>query len=386
MAKKFIPPFDLKFLEDDRQWILNRFENILSSGFVSASKNVREFEEKVAEFCGVKYAVAVSNGTAALEVILRAIEVSGGTVIVPSMTFMATPLAAVHAGARVIFADCQSDNLQMDPDDLERKLRDDTKAVILVHLSGVISPHIERIRTLCSEKEIPLIEDAAHAHGAEIDGRLAGSLGTAAAFSFFSTKVLTMGEGGAAVTNDEELYKRYLVLRDQGRPGPEPNLHTELGNNWRASEFNAVVGIRQLEKAVQIIGARRRLAQIYDQRLREKNIPGIKLLEIPHNIKSGYYKYVLFAEKPVERDVLKPHLREKYGVCLSGEVYNRSCHDQPVWDKYPETIVKTPDYKFPHTDYVVGHHFCLPLHSTLTLDDAEYIVESLESAVDDLYS
>ncbi len=381
MDRQFIPPFDLKFSEEDKRWILARFEQILSSGFVSAFKNVHEFEEKLKEFFKVKYAVATSCGTSALEMILRAIDVKGKTVIMPSMTFMATAFAAVHAGARVIFVDCQRENLQMDPLDLERKLRDDTKAVIIVHLTGIISPHIEEIENICKKRGITLVEDAAHAHGAQFKDRMAGSFGIATALSFFSTKVLTMGEGGAVITNNEEIYKKCLILRDQGRPGPEPNIHTELGYNWRASEFNAVLGIRQLEKGWDIIEKRRYLAKLYDELLQEKMIEEIELVKIPKYIKSAYYKYVVFLKPPLEREKLKKHLKEKYGVCLSGEVYNQACHNQPVWDKLPEAVVRIEGEDFSNTEYVAARHICLPLYPSLNEDNIKYVVNSLEKAI-----
>jgi dTDP-4-amino-4,6-dideoxygalactose transaminase len=131
------------------------------------SDRVAEFEGMFAKFCGTKYALGTNSGTSSIEIPLRAIDVDGGTVVMPSNTYMATPLAAIKAGARVIFVDCDKNNLQMDPVDLERKIRKDTRAVVLVHIGGIISPDIEKIMEICRKRGIPLIEDAAHAHGAE---------------------------------------------------------------------------------------------------------------------------------------------------------------------------------------------------------------------------
>ena len=269
----------------------------------------------------------------------------------------------------------------MNPKDLRRKIRPDTKAVLLVHMSGIISPHLEEIRDICREHGASLIEDAAHAHGATIDGRKAGSLGRAASFSFFSTKVLTTGEGGMITTDDDKLYETARALRDHGRFGPEPNVHDEIGNNWRPGEFNAVLGLEQMRRVEKLLQKRRHIARSYDKKLRERKIPGIKLIDIPPNIQSAYYKYVLYFEPPIEREKLKQKMKQDYGVSLPGELYNRNCHSQPVFAKHPELIIPQPADSFPETDYVVSNHICLPLYFDLTDDQIEYVVDSLDKAV-----
>ena len=376
-----VAAFDLQYPEEEVRFAADRMEQILRSGFISMGPNVAEFERQWAGYCGVKYAVASANGTCSLEMILRAIGVKGATVILPSHTFIATATAAIHAGARVIFTDCQRANFQMDPDDLRRKIRPDTKAVVLVHMSGIISPHLDEIKIICDNHSVPLVEDAAHAHGATIDGRKAGSLGVAASFSFFSTKVLTTGEGGMVTTNDDKIHIIVRALRDHGRFGPEPNVHDDIGYNWRPSEFAAVLGLGQLRRAEEILRRRREIARTYDAELRARKIPGIKLLEIPDRIKSSYYKYILYFEPPIERDKLKQRLKEEYGVVLPGELYNRDCHRQPLFARHPDTIVSQPKETFPETEYVISNHFCLPLYTNLTDDQIQYVVASLESAV-----
>jgi perosamine synthetase len=373
--------FDLRYSDEEVRSIMAGFEKILRSGFISMGPNVEEFEREWAKFCGVKYALGTSNGTCSIELILRAIGVEGATVAVPSHTFIASAAAAIHAGAKVIFVDCQRETFQMSPQDLRRKIRPDTKAVLLVHMSGIISPHIEEIRNICREHGASLIEDAAHAHGATIDGRKAGSLGRAASFSFFSTKVLTTGEGGMVTTDDEKLYEIARALRDHGRFGPEPNLHHAIGNNWRPGEFNAVLGLEQMRQVEKILQQRRHIARSYNEKLRARKIPGITLLEISANIQSAYYKYILYLEPPLERAKLKQRMKQDYDVSLPGELYNRSCHTQPVFTKHPELIVRQPEETFPETDYVVANHICLPLYFDLTDDQIDYVVDSLDKVV-----
>jgi perosamine synthetase len=373
--------FDLRYSDAEVRSIVARFEEVIRSGFISMGRNVAEFERQWSAYCGVKYAVATANGTCSMEMILRAIRVQGGTVIVPSHTFIASAAAAIHAGAKVLFVDCQRENFQMDPGDLRRKIRPDTKAVMLVHMSGIISPHLDEIRDICKEHGIPLVEDAAHAHGATIDGRKAGSLGLAGSFSFFSTKVITTGEGGMITTDDEKIYKTACALRDHGRFGPEPNVHHDIGYNWRPSEFNAVLGLEQMRRVEEILQRRRQIARTYDEKLKALNIPGVKLLDIPARVESSYYKYILYLEPPLEREMLKQILKQEYGVSLPGELYNRDCHTQPVFTRYPEAVVRQSKENFPETDYVVSHHFCLPLYPSLTDDQVDHVVASLDKAV-----
>jgi len=378
---KRIAGFDLRYPEDEVDTIIAGLRQILQTGFISMGRNVAKFERLWAEFCGVKYAIGTANGTSALEIILRAIDVKGKTVVVPSHTFIATAVAAIHAGARVIFVDCQRENFQLDPKDLRRKIREDTKAVVLVHMSGIISPHFDEIKSICDQTGVALVEDAAHAHGATIDGRKAGALGLAASFSFFSTKVLTTGEGGMIVTDDEAIYQRALAFRDHGRFGAEPNLHDDIGYNWRPSELNAVLGLAQMRRAGEIVERRRAIARRYDQKLQAREIPGIKLLAIPGRIQSSYYKYVIYLEPPLQRDVLKRRLKEDYGVSLGGDLYDRPCHSQPLFARHPETVVAQRADRFPETDYVVSNHVCLPLYFDLTDAQVDHVVDALQDAV-----
>ena len=200
-----IPILRIHYSEDDIRFIKDEIDKTLRSGYLTMSKRVQEFENKFSAFCGTRYAVGTNSGTSSLEIILRALGVDGSTVIVPSNTYMATPIAVVNAGGRVIFAECQKENLQIDPDDMEQKIQMNTRAVVIVHIGGIISPHLNRIRDICKKRELLLIEDAAHAHGATIDGEMAGTLGIAGSFSFYPTKVMTTAEGGMLTTDNDEI-------------------------------------------------------------------------------------------------------------------------------------------------------------------------------------
>jgi len=376
MKHRGVPILRLPYTEEEMDFIKNGIADVLKSGYLTMGVKVAQFEKAFADFTGAKYAIATSNGTCSLEIILRAIGIGGKTVIVPSNTMIASPVSVIHAGGRVIFADCQKENLQLDPQDLKRKIRSDTKAVMLVHIGGIISPALNEIKEICDRNGLALIEDAAHAHGSTIDNRAAGTLGVAGSFSFYPTKVMTTAEGGMITTDDDDIYHKALSLRDHGRASDNPNVHVELGYNWRFSELHAVLGLQQMMKAKTILADRRRIARLYDKKL--EGVKGIRKVRIPSNIASSYYKYILMLEDGIDKARVKKMLKERYDVSLTGEVYSNPCHSQPVFKKYPEMMANDPSDTFPNTEYVAARHICLPLYPGLTDEEAEYVVESLK--------
>ena len=369
----------LEYTEEEIKAIQAGIREVLKSGYLTMGARVAEFEKAFSTFIGTKYTIAANSGTSSLEIILRCIGVAGKTVIVPSNTMMASPVAVVHAGGRVIFADCDKDNLQLDPVDLKKKLRADTKVVMLVHIGGIISPSYGEIRDICDKNGIILIEDAAHAHGATIDGKQAGTLGLAGSFSFYPTKVLVTAEGGMIATNDDEIVKKAVSLRDHGRAPDDPNNHVEIGYNWRFSELHAMLGIQQMKKARRILAERRKIAGWYDKKL--EGVKGIRKLNIPSNINPSYYKYIVFLDDKIDRETVKNNLKEKYSVSLTGEVYSHPCHRQPAFKKYPETVANDPSDTFPNTEYVARKHICLPTYPGLTEPEVDYVVDSLKKVL-----
>src|SRR2546425_2398629 len=251
-----VPPAAIHFPEQDRAWILSRIDACLQSGQLTLGQYGADLEAEFAKLCGVRYGVAVSSGTSALEIILRALNVEGREVVVPTNTFFATPAAVIHAGGRVRFADCDPATFALSAATLPALIGPHTGAVIVVHIGGVITPDIGQIAATCAAAGVPLIEDAAHAHGSRLRGHAAGSFGRAAAFSFYPTKVMTSGEGGMIVTNDTALYEEALIYRDQGKEGFTTNFHVRLGHNWRLSEPHAIIGLAQLKRLPEFIERR----------------------------------------------------------------------------------------------------------------------------------
>jgi len=374
-----IPILRIPFTDENLSFVQSRIGEVLKSGQLAMGKYVAEFERRFSEFVGTKYAIGVNSGTSALEICLRAIDVRNSSVIVPTNTFMATATSVIHAGGKVIFSDALRKDLCMDPEDFNEKIQKNTKAVILVHIGGIISAQLKAIKDICEDRKLFLIEDAAHAHGSKIDGKKAGALGIAGAFSFYPTKVMTCGEGGMITTDDEKIYNKALMLRDHGKPDHRFNMHTEFGYNWRLSEIHAVIGLEQMNKINWILSERRRVAKIYDEKLRD--VEGIELIKIPTNAESSYYKYIVYLKEGVDRPHVKNKMKNEYGVELTGEVYADPCHSQPVFKKYPEMMLNEKTDKFPGAEYVCNRHICLPLYPGLTEEEVNYVVESLKSVV-----
>ena len=372
--KMKIPAAKIYFPEEDRKELLTQIDGILGSGQLTLGKYTKEFEKMFAEYVGTKYAIAVNSGTSALEIPLRALDVKGHSVIVPTSTFFATPASVIHAGGKVTFADV-TENLCIDSESVKENIRDDTKGIIVVHIGGIVPLQIKEIQKICEDHNLFLIEDAAHAHGSTLDGKMAGGFGDAAAFSFYPTKVMTSGEGGMITTDNEKIYKRALVFRDQGKAGFYGNVHTEMGYNWRLSEVHAAIGLSQFARLEEFIRDRREIAKIYDEEL--KKIRGVTPIKNPPNTESNYYKYVALLDDGIDRAAIKKELKEKYDVSLSGEVYELPCHLQPIFKEM---------YGFKEGDFTIAEdvckrQICLPVFATMTEEQAKYVVVSLKEVL-----
>lgn len=238
----------------------------------SLGKYITEFEQGFAAFCGVRHGVSVSNGTAALHLALAALNIKAGDeVIVPDLTFVASANAVAYTGATPVLADVDKKTWNIDPEKIREKITADTKAIMPVHLYGHPCD-MEPIMELASKHNLFVIEDCAEAHGAEYRGKRVGSIGTIGCFSFYGNKIITTGEGGMCVTNDEKLAERMRFLKDHGMTRPH-YYHPEVGFNFRMTNIQAAIGLAQLERIDKFIAAKIRNAKLYRQLL--SNVPGI---------------------------------------------------------------------------------------------------------------
>ncbi|MBV9253517.1 MAG: DegT/DnrJ/EryC1/StrS aminotransferase family protein [Actinobacteria bacterium] len=370
-----IPPARPVFNADDRARIGALIDTALSSGALTLGPCGRQFEELVASSVGVPHAVAVSSGTAALEIVLRSLDVQGRDVIVPANTFYATAGAVVHAGGRPVFADVAADTLALSRATVEAALDahgGDVAGVVHVHIGGLVSPEVPAIAALCAERGIFFMEDAAHAHGSTLDGKAAGAFGQAGTFSFYPTKVVASGEGGMIVTADERIADEARLYRDQGKAGFLGGEHVRLGYAWRMSELHAAVAMTQWERLDEFLTVRRGVARRYDEALAD--LPGATPVLQPAGSESNYYKYLVLLEPSIDRDVLKKELREGYGVSLSGEVYARPLHVEPIF----ADVAHGP---LPVAEHVCAHHVCLPVHSDMTDAEATRVIDAFRAVV-----
>jgi perosamine synthetase len=373
IRKYQIPAARIQFLPEDRAWIAERIVEILTTGQLTLGKYGARFEENFAHFCGCRHAVAVNSGTSALEIIFRTLGVEGKDVLVPTNTFFATAAAVVHAGGRPILVDLDSDSFGIQPEDVEKSLTAKTAGVVVVHIGGIVSGRIKELRELCDRKGIWLVEDAAHAHGSSFQGAKAGTFGIAGAFSFYPTKVMTSAEGGMIVTDDDRIAEESRIYRDQGKASFTQNAHVRMGYNWRMSEPHAIIGLKHLERLPAMISDRRKIATVYDEGL--KDFRNLQCLHVPAEGICNYYKYIAIFKGMKDRKALKGLLRERYGISLSGEVYEEPLHKQPVFKQYATgPLLASEDY--------CARHVCLPIYSGMKEDEAQWVINALKEVIE----
>ena len=269
------------------------------------------FEEKFSRFAGKKIGISTSNGTTALHLALLSVGVGpGDEVIVPALTFVATANSVLYTGAKPIFVDSEMSSWCIDPKEIEKSITKKTKAIIPVHLYGHPANMLE-IMKVAKKYNLAVIEDAAEAHGATINGKCVGSFGVANVFSFFGNKTMTTGEGGMIVTDDSKIAKQIRLLRDGGRDRSiNVYYHTVLGYNYAMTNLQAAVGVAQLERVKEFISKKRKIARLYKTLFR--NFPVEFSPELP-GVKSNYWmsSIVLKKEAKISRDELISKLSEK---------------------------------------------------------------------------
>lgn len=367
------------FDESSIDGIVEDIKEILRSGMLaesspgSESRHVRKFEEMFAEYLGTKEAIAVSCGTAALEIPLRHFDVRGKEVIVPTNTFIASPNAVLHSGGKPVLADIKRETLCINPEDAQSRMTSKTCGIIVVHIGGLVCPQIRELREICEDHGLFLIEDAAHAHGAAIDGRKAGSLCDVGSFSFFPTKVMTTCEGGMITTNDGTLAKMARKMRNHGRD-EKTGLAVTLGYNWLMDEIRAVIGIHQLEQLDKFVEKRNAIAEKYAKGL--KGIEGVGPVLTPSNIRNSYYKYPVYLEKGIDPSRLALFLKSERRISV-GNVYYPPCHLMPLYKE----MFGYRGGELPVSEQVLKSVIALPMHYQMTEPDVDSVLEGLAAGL-----
>lgn len=355
------------FSPSDIDFVLTHFRDILEGkSFLSNAKWCEEFERRFAEAHGTRHGIACNSGTSALELCFRALDITDREVIVPAVTFSATAFAPLRAGNRLVFAE-SGDDMSIDPADVERSITPRTAAVVTVHIGGHVSPSTRDLQTLCRVRGIELIEDAAHAHGSALAGQKAGTFGRAAAFSFFSTKVMTTGEGGMITTDDPQVRDRAMLIRNYAKKDGK-NYHEEYGSSLRLTEVQALMGLTQLMQLEAFIERRNRIAELY--RIGFADEPRLAELPRPAMCRENYYKYIILLPESVDRDRFTQALKEEYGIPLGGPVYEIPLHRQPVFQPF----VTRP---LPKAEALCRRHVCPPIYPSMSDDDVARVVEAM---------
>jgi perosamine synthetase len=316
--------FTIGFDPDDRAKAHEHWDEIFATQQWTEGKFTSLFEEKWSAWNRLP-ALSFASWSGAALAVLDFFKVRGKSVLCPSNTFMATPLATLKAGAKVEFVDCNREDLCLSFEDLKRKAEKHRPAAVwVVHIGGHIAFEIEDISRFCKERGIVLLEDCAHAHGASWKGRKPGAWGEAGVYSFYATKTITTGEGGMLVSANPDLLEFAKRSRNYGKPE-----YAVEGLNHRINEFAAALGVVQVDRLEDIVAWKRHYAAT---RL-DPNFP--RRIRFPEGMVSGYYKYIVF--DPLEKS--------------TGKVYDQPCH----------RLMKRND-DLPNTDWVSRNHWCVPLY------------------------
>jgi len=348
---------------------LEAVREVFKSGVLVQGEKVRLFEKEFASYIGVKHAVALSNGTAALDTALKALAIrQGDEVLTPAFSFVASSNCALYQGAKPVFADINARTFNIDPSDVLEKISAKTKAIICAHLFGQPAD-MKELKEIAEDHNIALVEDAAQAHGAEYRGQKVGGIGTIGCFSFYATKNMTTGEGGMITINDDELSRRARLIMNHGQT--EKYHHEILGYNYRMPETCAAIGLVQLRK---LDGFNRK--RIENAKLLNRGIQKIHGLVSPlvnEGVRHVFYQYVVRVEDdfPIERDDLAEHLN-KMGVGVAVH-YPTPIYKQPLYRKlgYGKTIC-------PKAEDACNRVLSLPVHPAVTEKDMSYVIRVLE--------
>jgi len=357
------------------------YDTILT-GWITQGPKVAEFEEKFAHYTGAKYAIAVSNCTTALHLSMIVAGIGeGDEVICPSMSYIATANCIRYVGASPVFAEVNPVNYNLDVNDAERRITPKTKAILLVHQIGMPAD-IDAFKGLCERFNLKLIEDAACAAGSSYKSGKIGSHSELVCFSFHPRKVITTGDGGMITTSREDYYQRLKLLRQHGmavndRVRHESSKviitdHVELGYNYRLTDVQAAIGIKQLEKLDWIVTERRKIAAYYHEAF--KDIEGIRLPREEEGYFSNYQSYSIYLkpECPIDRNDLMQIMLDQGIATRSGVM---TTHRETAYLEYCKGL------KLPVSEDVCDRSIVLPLYVPMDKFEMEKVVDVFNEAI-----
>ncbi len=350
--------------------------SVLRTPYLSLGPKLEEFEGKLAKYAGVKFAIVVNSGTAALHLIIKALKIGeNDEVITTPFSFIASANCIVYERATPVFVDIDPKTWNIDVDLIEERISEKTKAILAVDVFGHAAEW-DRLHAMAEKYNLKLIEDAAESLGGEYKGRKTGSFGDLSAFAFYPNKQITTGEGGAILTDDEGKAELCRSLRNQGRSnGGEGPAHERLGYNYRLSDINCALGIAQLERVDELLSKREKVAQLYNERLQE--LDSIVIPYISPDVKKSWFVYVIRLHDGLSKkdhDKILQELRNRGIECAN---YFGPIHLQPFYRMmfgYRENI-------FPVTEKIALRTIALPFYGTLTEKEVDYVCNNLSNLV-----
>lgn len=370
MTNKFIPVCEPLLAGNELKYI----NDAVSTGWISSAGGyIEQFENAFADYCGVKYAVAVCNGTVALHLALATLGIGpNDEVIIPNFTMIASAFAVCYTGAKPVFVDADINTWNMDADLIEEKITPRTKAIMPVHIFGNMCD-MDKIAEIAKKNNLYILEDAAEAHGAEYRGKKSGSFSDIAAFSFFANKNITTGEGGMVVTNSEELYRKARYYKNLCFPldGSRNYLHNDIGFNYRMSNLHAAIGLAQVERADYY-----RELRINNHKLYKKYLEGCEGVifqkDEPETMNVHWMNSILIDENKYgkSRDSLIAYLKQKG---IDSRLLFNGMHRQESIKKYGCDC----SGEYPVTDMLSDQGLYLPSGSGLTEMDIKRICDEI---------
>ncbi len=379
MRKTFLP-YALHWIDDDD---IAEVVKVLKSDWITTGPKIKEFEDSVCTYVGCKYGVAVNSGTSALDVAVASLGLEKGEVITTPFTFAASANAALFNGLKPVFADIKKDTHNIDPKEIRKKVTSETRAIMYVDFAGQPCD-IREIGEISAEHDLYLLEDAAHALGAEYEGRKIGSFAHITVFSFHPAKHITTGEGGMCVTNDDELAQKMKKLRNHGidadtreRYGRDASWAYDirfLSRNYRMTDFQAALGISQLKKIERFIARRQEIVKIY-----REGFDGINEITLPYvkpNVRHVWHLYTI---------VLNGINRDKFFKTMRQKNIGVNVHYIPVYRHgyYKQRFGLNPK-DFPVTEDLFKRIITLPLFPKMSDQDAFDVIDAVKETVKEL--
>jgi perosamine synthetase len=361
-AKPRFPPEDIAAIQA-------AIGEVLASGRLILGPRTEQFEEAFRAYAGAEHAVAVSTGTAALQIAFRHHRIAGREVILPTNNFIGVVGAVIAEGGIPALVDMDPGSFCMDADAALSAIGPRTAGIVAVHIAGRIDPAIDRLRAECERRGIFLIEDAAHAHGASLAGRKAGVLAPTACFSFYPTKVVTTGTGGMITTNDAALAKLARSLRHHGVGAGGLDDVVRFGNDWCLGEINAVLGAFQLRRLDENVAHRNAMVERY-----RKLLGACDWLSIPSHppeVRHAYYKFPVLLHAGMDRDRFRKMLWTDHMI-ENGGIYDPPCHLQPVMRERG-----FGPGAFPKAEMTLARQLCPPIHSQLTPAEVDRVAAAM---------